>query len=325
MECITQKITDNYALYNGDCVEIIKDIPKESVGLTIYSPPFCGLYNYSSSNRDMSNCHTYESFLEHYSYLVPEIERVIMKGRLCVVHCMDIPNPGQRTGYYDLPGQLIKIHEKYGFYFYGRVAIWKEPLRVTIRTRLKHLTHKQLVKDSASSTIASGDYILLFKKKGDNPEPITHEGGFQEYVGEREVPKELLRYKGTLEQKKNKMSHWIWRNYASCFWDDIRVDRVLSYKESKEPDDEKHVHALQLDVIERCVVLWSNPGDVVFTPFMGVGSEVYGAVKNNRKGIGIELKPSYYKQSIKNVKQLEIGSKSGNKIRRRVRSRKLID
>ena len=311
MECITQKITDDYAIYNGDCVEIIKDIPKESIGLTIYSPPFCGLYNYSSSNRDMSNCHTYESFLKHYSYLLPEIDRITIPGRLCVVHCADIPNPGQRTGYYDLQGKLIDLHTQYGFYFYGRICIWKEPLRVTIRTRLKHLTHKQLTKDSASSTIAAGDFILLFKKKGDNPKPITHKNGFQEYHGERKIPDVLQRYKGITEQKENKLSHWIWRKYASCIWDDIRIERVLPFKESKEPDDEKHVHALQLDVIERCIALWSNPGDTVFTPFMGVGSEVYTAVKNDRKGIGIELKPSYYKQSVKNLASLTRSLKRG--------------
>lgn len=311
MGCINQKITDDYALYNGDCIEVIKDIPDKSVGLTVYSPPFCGLYNYSSSNRDMSNCSSYDSFLKNYSYLLPELDRITIPGRICVVHCADIPIPGQRLGYYDLPGELINLHTKYGFYFYGRVAIWKEPLRVTIRTRLKHLTHKQLVKDSASSTIAAGDYILIFKKKGDNPEPITHKEGFSEYAGGRKIPDVLQKYKGETRQKLNKLSHWIWRNYASCFWDDIRIERVLPFKESKEPDDEKHVHALQLDVIERCIVLWSNPGDIVFTPFGGVGSEAYGAVKNGRKAILVELKSSYYKQSIKNLQSLQRNLKRG--------------
>lgn len=305
---IKQKITDKFSLYNGDCVEVIKDIPDKSIGLTIYSPPFCGLYNYSSSNRDMSNCGTYASFLKHYSYLVLEIERVMQMGRICVVHCADIPIPGQKEGYYDLPGALIKLHIKYGFIFYGRIAIWKEPLRVTIRTRLKHLTHKQLVKDSAGSTIASGDYLLIFKKKGENENPISHTGGFQEYIGEREVPQELQQYKGLIEQKKNKLSHWIWRNYASCFWDDIRIQRVLPYKESKDPEDEKHIHPLQLDVIERCIVMWSNPKDIVFSPFAGVGSEIYGAIRNNRKAIGIELKSSYYKQMVRNLQGIKINS-----------------
>lgn len=296
-----QTITPNYALYNGDCCEVLATFPDQSVGLSVYSPPFCGLYNYSSDDRDMSNSDTYDAFLEHYYYLVAEIERLTKPGRISAVHCMDIPNPGQKTGYYDLPGNIIKLHEKAGFFFFGRIAIWKEPLRVAIRTRLKHLTHKHLVADSAQSTIAAGDFVLIFKKEGENKEPITHEGGFQHYIGEREPPEDILKYRGEKEQKKNKLSQWIWRQYASCVWDDIRIDRVLPYKRAKEQDDEKHVHPLQLDVIERCVALWSNPGDTVLTPFMGVGSETLGAVRNGRKAIGVELKTSYYNQAVRNM------------------------
>lgn len=306
MGCIAQKVTSKYSVYNGDCVEVIKKIPDNSVGLTIYSPPFCGLYNYSSDKRDMSNSNSYESFSDHYSFLVPEVERIMKSGRICAVHCMDIPNPGQKTGSFDLPGKLIECHQKFGFHFIGRIAIWKEPLRVAIRTRLKHLTHKQLVKDSCESSIAAGDFLLLFKKRGENKNPVSHKWGFFEYIGERQIPKKLMKYKGTEKQEKNKLSHWIWRQYASCFWDDICVDNVLPYKKAKEKEDEKHVHPLQLDVIERCVVMWSNLGDVIFTPFMGVGSEVYGALKHGRKGIGIELKTSYYNQAVKNLKMATI-------------------
>ena len=306
MAVIDQVITDQYAIYNGDCVDVLSTFPKNSIGLSIYSPPFCGLYNYSSSDLDMSNCKSYDEFMTHYSFLIEHIYRVTKPGRISVVHCMDIPNPGQKTGYYDLPGNIIRVHEQSGFNFFGRVAIWKEPLRVAIRTRLKHLTHKHLVEDSTQSTVAAGDYVLIFKKPGVNAEPITHEYGFSEYVGEREVPQELLKYKGETEQKNNKLSHWIWRQYASCFWDDIRIDRTLPYKPAKDPDDEKHVHPLQLDVIDRCIQMWSNPEDTVMTPFMGVGSEVYGAVANKRRGIGIELKPSYYKQAIKNLASVGI-------------------
>lgn len=302
-----QVITENYALYNGDCCEVLATLPDNSVHLSIYSPPFCGLYNYSSSDQDMSNNATYEGFMEHYQFLIDHIVRVTKPGRMSVVHCMDIPNAGQKTGYYDFPGKVIAAHEKAGFYFFGRIAIWKEPLRVAIRTRLKHLTHKQLVKDSSQSAIAAGDYLLVFKKGGDNAEPIEHGTGFTRYVGEREVPPELLQYKGAKDQRENKLSHWIWRNYASCFWDDIRIGRTLPYKAAKDPEDEKHVHPLQLDVIERAVVLWSNPGEVVMTPFMGVGSEVYGALINGRKGLGIELKPSYFKQSVRNLKAAKFG------------------
>lgn len=305
MAVAEQVITDKYALYNGDCCEVVLTIPSESVGLSVYSPPFCGLYNYSSDDRDMSNSPTYDAFYDHYRFLVPHIHRITQPGRLSCVHCMDIPNPGQRDGYHDLPGNIIRIHEDAGFYFFGRIAIWKEPLRVAIRTRLKHLTHKQLVKDSTQSTVASGDYLLVFKKRGENKNPVSHGVGFTKYVGGREVPEELLNQKAPAIQQENRLSQWIWRNYASCFWDDIRVDRVLPYKEAKDPEDEKHIHPLQLDVIERCVVMWSNPGDVVFTPFLGVGSEAFGAVANGRKAVGVELKASYFRQAVHNVAMAE--------------------
>ncbi len=296
-----QKITENYALYNGDCVEVLRNIPEKSVGLSVYSPPFCGLYNYSSNDNDMSNCASYDDFYNHYEFLIDEISRVTKPGRITAVHAMDIPNPGQKSGYHDLPGNIIRIHEERGFYFFGRITIWKEPLRVAIRTRLKHLTHKQLVKDSTHSTVAAGDTLLIFKRHGENIEPVDHVLGFSEYAGSKEIPENLLKYKGTEIQQENKLSHWIWRRYASCIWDDIRIDRILPYRESRDPDDEKHVHPLQLDVIDRTVDLWSNPGDVVLTPFMGVGSEVYGAYSKGRKAIGIELKKSYFDQAAKNL------------------------
>jgi DNA modification methylase len=168
----------------------------------------------------------------------------------------------------------------------------------------KGLAHKQIVDDSILCDVASADYLLLFRKKGTNPVPIAHPTGLHWYAGSRNVPDELMKYRGHRgKQTENRYSHWIWRQYASAFWDDVRIDRVLPYKESREPDDEKHVHPLQLDVIERVVVLRSNPGEVVFTPFMGVGSEVYGALLNGRNAIGVELKSSYYKQAVRNVKK----------------------
>ncbi len=301
MGVIDQIITDRYALYNGDCCEVAAGLPDASVDLSVYSPPFCGLYNYSSDDRDMSNSATYEQFFEHYEFLIREMSRVTKPGRMSVVHCMDIPNPGQHSGYFDLPGRICELHMRYGFFYYGRVVIWKEPLRVAIRTRLKHLTHKQLVKDSCESTIAAGDFILIFKRAGDNAVPVAHDTGFSTYAGETPIPPELLKFKGETDQRENKLSHWIWRRYASCVWDDIRVDRVLPYKEAREPDDEKHVHPLQLDVIERTVSLWSNPNEVVMTPFMGVGSEVCGAVLNGRRALGVELKGIYFKQAVRNI------------------------
>lgn len=312
MAVIDQQITDKYALWNGDCVEVVGGLPSDSVHLSVYSPPFCGLYNYSSDDRDMSNSITYDAFYAHYEYLVREIGRVTLPGRMTVVHCMDIPQPGQKRGYHDLPGKIIELHERHGFHFFGRVCIWKEPLRVAIRTRLKHLTHKQLVKDSCESTVAAGDFVLIFKKNGTNTVPVAHATGFDTYAGSTPIPVELLKHRGETDQRINRLSHWIWRRYASCIWDDIRIDRVLPYKEARDPEDEKHVHPLQLDVIERCVQMWSNPGENVLSPFAGVGSEVYGAVLNGRRGIGVELKASYYKQALRNVARAEHDARFGD-------------
>jgi len=304
MAVITQEINENYALYNGDCCEVMESMPSESIHLSIYSPPFCGLYNYSSSERDLSNCKSYEEFFEHYDYVIKEIHRLTMKGRCTAVHCMDIPRTGANLGggLTDFPGDIIRAHEKAGFQFCARYAVWKEPLGVRNRTMAKGLAHKQIVEDSSLCDVASADYLLMFRKSGENQEPVTHPTGLHSYAGERDIPSDLIKYKGHKgKQTENRYSHWIWRQYASAFWDDVRLSRVMPYKESRDPEDERHVHPLQLDVIERCCVLWSNPGDKVLTPFMGVGSEVYGAVANGRKGIGVELKSSYYKQAVKNV------------------------
>lgn len=304
MAVMAQTITDDYALYNGDCCEVMPTLPDGSVHLSVYSPPFCGLYNYSSSERDLSNCRNYDEFFEHYEFVVKEIFRLTMTGRCSAVHCIDIPNGGANLGggMVDFPGDIIRLHQRLGFEYAARYHVWKEPLGVRNRTMAKGLAHRQIVDDSTLCDVASADYLLLFRKKGDNPVPVTHANGLIEYAGSRTVPHELHRFRGWKgKQTENRYSHWIWRQYASAFWDDVRIDRVLPYKESRDPDDERHVHPLQLDVIERCVVLRSNPGEVVFTPFMGIGSEVYGAVLNGRKGVGIELKASYYRQSIKNV------------------------
>jgi hypothetical protein len=304
MDINDQEITDRYAIYNGDSCTVMPKLVSESVHLSIYSPPFCGLYNYSSSDRDLSNCRSYGEFFDHYEFIVREIERVTMKGRITAVHCMDVPTSNNANrSLIDFPGDIIRLHEKLGFQFIARHAVWKEPLAVRLRTMAKGLAHKQIVDDSSLCDVASADYLLLFRKKGENPIPIAHPTGLQSYAGSREMPAELLKFKHwTGKQTENRYSHWIWRQYASAFWDDIRIERVLPYKESREPDDEKHVHPLQLDVIERIVILRSNPGEIVLTPFMGVGSEVYGALVNNRRAIGIELKAAYYKQAVKNVR-----------------------
>lgn len=308
-----QVITDDYAIYNGDAVEVMKSIPDESIHFSIYSPPFAtgngGLYTYSSNERDMSNCASYGEFFEHYGYCVAEIARVTLPGRLTAVHCTDIPSSNSGKDYLmDFPGDIIRLHEEYGFRMVARHTIWKEPLWVRNRTMTKNLAHKTIVDDSAYAGVASADYLLVFRKEGENPEPISHPVGLSHYAGEEPMPNDVARYKGwTGDQKANRYSHWIWRHYASSVWDDIRMGRVLPYQDCKEDDDEKHVHALQLDVIERAVILRSNEGEKVLTPFMGVGSEIYGAVLNHRKGIGIELKPSYFRQAVRNVEDALAG------------------
>jgi DNA modification methylase len=305
MAVTEQQIEDRYAIYLGDCLEVMPTIPDGKIALSIYSPPFGGLYHYSSSDRDLSNCVNYESFFEHYEFVVKEISRITMPGRISAVHCMDVPKAGANIcGHYDFPGDIIRLHEKYDFEYSPRICIWKEPLGVRNRTMSKALAHRQIVEDSTLTNVAGADYLIPFRKKGKNPVPVIHPHGLIEYAGERPIPSELIKYRGWKgNQIENRYSHWIWRQYASCFWDDIRISNVLPFKESRDQDDEKHVHPLQLDVIERAVILWSNENETVFTPFMGVGSEVYGALINNRRGMGVELKPSYYKQSIKNINQ----------------------
>jgi len=298
-----QKITDRYAIYCGDCCEIMPTLPNESVHLSIYSPPFGGLYHYSSSDRDLSNARDYAQFFEHYAFVVREIARLTMPGRMTAVHCMDVPSGNSGTDFLiDFPGDIIRLHAKEGWNYIARYAVWKEPLAVRNRTMAKNLAHKTVVDDSSRCSVASADYLLIFRRTGDNPVPIAHPVGLLDYAGERRPPVDVLKYRGwTGNQIENKFSHWIWRQYASAFWDDIRIDRVLPFKKSRDEDDEKHVHPLQLDVIDRVLTLWSNPGENVLTPFMGVGSEVYAAVCAGRRGIGIELKPSYFRQAVKNL------------------------
>jgi DNA modification methylase len=302
-----QVITDRYAIYNGDCVEGMQKLPNDSIHLTVYSPPFAGLYQYSSDERDMSNAINHDEFFAHYGYAIDEISRITMPGRISAVHCMDIPlsNAGC-DAMFDLPGRIIREHEARGWAYGGRRIIWKEPLMVRNRTMMKSLHHKTLCEDSTRNSIANGDYLLMFRKKGENKLPVIHETGLHEYAGENQPPSELLRYRGMKgDQKMNRFSQYIWRQYASCVWMDIRIDRVLPYRDSKEGEDEKHVHPLQLDVIDRSVVMWSNPGETVLTPFMGVGSEVFGAVRNGRRGIGFELKTAYFLQAKQNLEAVD--------------------
>lgn len=318
-----QKITDNYAIYNSDCMLVLPSFEDESIDLSIYSPPFAGLYNYSSSENDFSNCESKEQFLLQYDFLVKEISRLTKPGRITAVHCTDVFDNTCRL--WDFPHEIIKIHEKYGFEYRNRITIWKEPLKVRMRTMVQSLMHKFIVEDSTKCFTAMPDYVLIFTKKGENKVPVTHIKGLNKYFGETPILPNILTawnnannsnlnsdelwehlnktYSTHDDPKSNKLSHYIWQRYASSVWDDIRIDNVLPFRDSKEEDDEKHVHPLQLDVIDRIVELYSNPNEVVLTPFMGVGSEVYSPVSLGRYGIGIELKDSYYKQAVLNLKE----------------------
>ena len=294
---------DRYAIYNTDCVEFASQLPDNCIDMVVYSPPFRGLYNYSSDPRDMSNNDNPDQFYQHYDYLVSQLSRTTKKGRANIVHCCDIPEVNaKQSDVEDLPGKIIEIHKNNGFVFRGRRTIWKEPLAVRMRTMAKDLAHQTVVEDSLDAGIAGADYLLTFIKKGDPETPVSHPTGFDYYAGESPIPSDILKFKNhNGKQTENKYSQWIWRQYASSVWMDIRLGRVLEFKPSRDQDDERHVHPLQMDVIERCVQMYSNPGEKVFTPFMGVGSEVYGAVSLGRRGIGCELKESYFRQASKNL------------------------
>jgi len=320
-----QKITDQYAIYNSDCMFVMPELQDNSIDLSVYSPPFAGLYNYSSSPNDFSNCATRQEFLDQYEYLIKEIARVTKPGRITAVHCTDVIN--KDGSLWDFPHEIKKLHAKYGFKYRNKITIWKEPLKVRMRTMVRSLMHKLIVEDSTECFTAMPDYVLIFKKNGENEVPVTHPVGLSYYAGSNPMLPAMEKKYGSFEQlqakyegwedpKSNKLSHIIWQRYASSVWDDIRIDEVLKYKEGRDEDDEKHVHPLQLDVIHRLVELYSNPNEKVLTPFMGVGSEVYGAVSMGRKGIGIELKDSYFRQAIKNLKYVKIvGQKKQTEIK----------
>ncbi len=302
MPVIDQYLGDGYAIYHADTMEVLPTLPALSVDMSVYSPPFPELYQYSDDPRDMTNCTSYNESIDQYRYVVTQVERLTKPGRISCVHCTDL----KRGQLYqrDFPGDIIRVHEEVGMHFFCRVTVWKDPWHFARRTRMSTLMHKTVVEDSASSRIAPADYILVFKKAGKNEVPITHERGFREYAGERAIPSSLAEYanyKG--DQRANSLSHWIYRQYASPVWMDIRRDRLLPYDEAKEDPEEKHVCPLQLDSIDRCLTMWSNPGDTILSPFMGVGSEVYEAVRLGRKGIGVELKSTYYRQACKNLER----------------------
>ncbi len=290
---INQVITDRYALYNGDSTEVLQGIPDESVGYSVYSPPFDSLYTYSNNERDLGNCRNRDEFFQQYAFIGRELYRVLKPGRLMSVHCMELPKSKGHDGaigLYDFPGAIIRMFEEIGFIFHSRVTIWKDPLIAATRTKALGLLHKQLCKDSAMCRQGIADYIITLRKPGENPEPIAHPDGLTEFIGEN-------------PPEGGVFSHQVWRRYASPVWDDINQTRTLNVVGAREEKDERHICPLQLDAIERCIDLWSNPGDVVLTPFLGIGSETYVAIQKKRFAIGIELKSSYFRQAVLNCEQ----------------------
>lgn len=312
-----QCITDKFALYNGDSCEVLKGIPSDSVHFEIYSPPFASLYTYSNSERDLGNCRSNTEFFQQFWFIVMELYRVLMPGRIMSVHCMDIPAMKERDGYIgliDFPGQLIELFQKAGFIYHARVAIWKDPLIEATRTKALGLMHKQVQKDSTMCRSGLPDYLISFRKPGNNSEVVAHPNGFESFIGENEpfAPKRAPKLKSQdaindkhshIQTEDPTYSHQVWRRYASPVWMDINQSLTLN-KVQKDENDERHICPLQLQVIERALILYTNPGDTVLTPFLGIGSEVYMALKHGRRGIGIELKPSYFQQSVKNCRSV---------------------
>lgn len=303
IKAVDQVITDQYAIYQGDSCEIIRALPGDSIGFGIHSPPFEGLYKFSNFDRDISN-NEGPQFWEHYAFLIQEMLRVTMPGRLHSVHVMQLPMSKIRHGHIgmrDFRGEVIRAYEDAGWIFHSEVCIWKDPVVAQQRTKSIRLLHKQIVKDSALSGQGLADYIVTFRKPGENPEPIA--GCFDQYIGEGEGP-DPSKYTHA-KDGRNWYSIEVWQRYASPVWTDINQTRTLQYRGGRDEKDEQHISPLQLDVIERCIQLWSNPGDTVLTPFLGIGSEVYCAAKMGRKGIGIELKPSYFRQAVKNLQGID--------------------
>jgi len=295
-ECIeSQKEGKGWTSRLGDCVDVVKSIESDSVGYTIFSPPFASLYTYSNSDRDMGNCKSHSEFYQHFMYLIPELMRVTMPGRLLSFHCMNLPTSKSRDGYIgisDFRGILIKMFQDAGWIYHSEVVIWKDPVTAMQRTKALGLLHKTICKDSAMSRQGIPDYLVTMRKPGNNPVPVA--GPLTEFVGEQ----------STFSNTGN-MSIDIWQRYASPVWMDINPSNTLQKRSAREQKDERHICPLQLDVIERGIQLWSMEGDLVLSPFMGIGSEGYCALKMGRRFIGAELKESYWKQACKNLKNAE--------------------
>jgi len=292
-ECLNQEIHEQFTVMHGDCCELVKSLPNDSVGFTVFSPPFASLYTYSDSERDMGNCSSDEEFWQHFNFLIPELLRSTKPGRNCSVHCMNLPTTKQHSGYIgirDFRGDVIRAFESAGWIYHSEVCIWKDPVTAMQRTKALGLLHKQLCKDSCMSRQGIPDYVCTFRKPGENPDPV--QGELDYFAGDSET-----------FRSEGRMSIDVWQRYASPVWMDINPSRTLQYRLARDNDDERHICPLQLDVIERCMQLWSNPGDIVLSPFAGIGSELYTAIKMGRKAVGFELKDSYYPIAVRHCYQ----------------------
>lgn len=281
MKVKDQYVDDRMALYNGDSCEVLTAIPSDSIHFQIYSPPFASLYTYSNSERDLGNCRTHAEFFEQFRFIVAELYRTLMPGRLMSVHCMNLPTSKERDGFIgidDFRGDLIRLFQEAGFIYHSEVCIWKDPVIAMQRTKALGLLHKQIKKDSAMSRQGIPDYLITMRKPGANPEPVTH--------------------------TNESFPVAIWQKYASPIWTDINPSDTLQKESAREQADEKHICPLQLTVIRRAINLWTNPGDVVLSPFGGIGSEPYEALKAGRRAVAIELKSSYYRQMVTNCQSV---------------------
>lgn len=281
MKVLEQYISDRMALYHGDSCEVLTGIPDNSVHFIVYSPPFASLYTYSNSDRDLGNCRDHTEFFAQFEFIVEELYRVLMPGRLMSVHCMNLPTSKERDGFIgieDFRGELIRLYQKIGFVYHSEVCIWKDPVVAMQRTKALGLLHKQLKKDSAMSRQGIPDYLVTMRKPGENPEPVTH--------------------------TNESFPVNVWQRYASPVWMDINPSDTLQKDSAREEQDEKHICPLQLTVIRRAINLWTNPGDIVLSPFGGIGSEPYVALESGRRAVAIELKESYYRQMVSNCRNV---------------------
>lgn len=282
MEALNHESGKGWTLYHGDCIEVLKGFPDNSIGYSVFSPPFASLYTYSNSERDLGNCKTHEEFFSHFNFVLEQIVRVLKPGRSVSMHCMELPTSKVRDGYIglaDFPGELIRAAQRAGMIYHSNVVIWKDPVTAMQRTKALGLLHKTIRNDSSMSRMGIPDRVVTLRKPGDNPDPIDHPN--DEFPVSR------------------------WQKIASPVWDDINPSDTLQYRAARENEDERHICPLQLEVIRRCCELWSKPGDIVMTPFAGIGSELYVAAEMGRKAVGVELKASYFEQAVKNLRYLD--------------------